>query len=484
VFEFPIALPAPGSGKLVQSLYAQLRDAVLDGRLQPGQRLPTSRAVAAAYCVSRNTAKAAYDLLYAEGYVVSSERSGTFVSEAALRPRQDHGADEGLAHERLAAQWRPAALPAQSRPPGACKYDFRVGVPELRAFPFGLWRRLATRELRSFERTPCAYELPHGRPRLRAAIARHVSFTRAVACGADDIQVTGGAQQAFDLLARILVTPEVTAVAVENPGYTAARAAFAAAGARIVPVPVDQEGLLVERIPADVKVIVVTPSHQFPLGVPMTMRRRGELLDFARRHGAVVIEDDYDSEFRFGGRPLDALQTLDRHQSVFYVGTFSKSVFPSLRIGYVVAPPWAQASLAAAKRTLDWHCETTFQDTLAAFIDEGHMARHVRKMRGLYEARRQLLLALMRSELGEWLAPLPSSAGLHLSATLSPAIDADALALTARAHGVGVLSLSMYHVGEVSHSGLVFGYGAIDVDAMRDGVRLLARACIEQSARR
>ncbi|WP_329955905.1 PLP-dependent aminotransferase family protein [Cupriavidus necator] len=226
------------------------------------------------------------------------------------------------------------------------------------------------------------------RVQLREAIASHVSFARAVACGADDVVVTSGAQQAFDLIARVLVTPGKTVVAVEDPGYPPLRHAFAAAGARLVPVPVDDEGMQVDQLPAGARVICVTPSHQFPLGATLSLARRRALLAFARRHGAVVVEDDYDGEFRHGGRPLDALQTLDQDQLVWYVGTFSRSLFPGLRLGYAVVPPWARDAVVAAGQYTDWHSALLAQDTLAAFMAEGHLARHIRKMRAAYTGRR------------------------------------------------------------------------------------------------
>jgi GntR family transcriptional regulator/MocR family aminotransferase len=288
----------------------------------------------------------------------------------------------------------------------------------------------------------------------------------------EDIVVTSGAQQAFDLLARILVVPGRTVVALEDPGYPPARFAFAAAGAKVAAAPVDDEGLIVERLPRDARIIYVTPSHQFPLGPAMSARRRAQLLAFANRHRVLVIEDDYDGEFRFGGRPLDALQTLDREACVFYVGTFSKSLFPALRLGYVVAPAWARAALIAAKLNADWHCPVAEQDTLAAFIGEGHLARHVRKMRRIYAARRGLLLQLLERDFQPWFTPLPSVAGLHLAALAKPQVNVETLVERARRVEVGVQALRGFYAGR-SKAGLVFGYGTINEGAIAEGLSRL-----------
>jgi GntR family transcriptional regulator/MocR family aminotransferase len=338
-----------------------------------------------------------------------------------------------------------------------------------------VWRRLSARALRAFSRRLSVRESSHGRPALREAIAKHVSFARAVACSADDITVTAGSQQAFDLLARILVTPNRTVVAVENPGYPPIRATLAAAGAKVVPVPVDEEGLIVERLPANARVVCVTPSHQFPLGVVLSAKRRAALLEFAHTRGAVIIEDDYDAEFRFGDRPLDALQTLDRSESVFYVGTFSKSLFPALRLGFIVAPPWAQRPLGAVKRYTDRHCAVVEQDTLAAFIHEGHLARHVRKMRTVYGARRKALLHGLHKDFSPWLAPLPASAGLHLAALATRGLDVESLVERAEQSGVGVRSLRRFEVGRAGKPGIVFGYGTLDERGIAEGLARLRR---------
>jgi len=463
VVDLPLTIPPRSSGERLRSLHRQLRAAILEGRLQPGLRLPSTRALAEAHGVSRNTAMAAYELLLSEGYLATRQGAGTYVADVLpdLSVRRSVRERSNPHDRRLNPVWAHASEVAVPRPAPA-RFDFRLGIPDLRHFPLDVWRRLSGRALRSYARTPLGYGEVQGRPVLREAIARYVSYARAVACEAEDITVTAGAQQAFDLVARILVTPTRTVVAVENPGYPPVRKVFEAAGAQVVAVPVDEEGLVVERLPANAAVICVTPSHQFPLGCAMSARRRAALLEWAHARGAVIIEDDYDAEFRFGGRPLDALQTLDRSESVFYVGTFSKSLFPALRLGFAVAPGWAQRALGEAKRYADSHCSPIVQETLAAFIAEGHLARHVRRMRRVYAARREVLLKGLRTQLAQWLEPVPSVAGLHLTALARTEVDFTALVESAYQQEVSVYPVDRYRLGRSRISGLAFGYGALE----------------------
>jgi GntR family transcriptional regulator / MocR family aminotransferase len=472
--DLPLAFPLqiPPRGRL-QALHGQLRAAILDGRLRTGQALPSTRALAGSLGVSRNTVVAAYDLLLSEGYVVSRQGAGYVVAHAALtevaavRP-------SSLGEMRLQPRWRDAVLPSPANARQPARYDLRVGLPDASRFPYEAWRKLSARAMRAFTRAPVAYEASTGREALRAAIAGHVSFARAVSCSAADVMVTGGAQQAFDLLARILVTPGHTVLAVEDPGYPPLRAAFEAAGASVVPVPVDAEGILVERIPADARVIYVTPSHQFPTGTAMSPARRAALLEFARRQGAVIVEDDYDGEFRYGGRPLDALQTLDRDGSVFYVGTFSKSLFPALRLGYLVAPAWAMAALACARQLGDRHDDVLAQETLALFIAEGHLARHVRKMRRIYAERREALLEGLANHASAALRPLASDAGLHVAAELRWPVPASQLVEDAVAKDMRIEALGGYAIGSQQPNGLVFGLGGMPATRMDEAMRVLA----------
>jgi GntR family transcriptional regulator / MocR family aminotransferase len=481
MLELAITLPPRGSGAVMRVLHRELRAAILDGRLKPGLRLPSTRILAESWGVSRNTVMGAYDLLLSEGYLFARHGAGTYVAETL--PHRAERAPlveeiEGEPDSRLNPFW--GAPPyylskywaATMAPPQAL---FRLGVPDTTTFPFHIWRRLLARSLRTLAKTPGTYFEAQGRPHLREAIANHASFARAVACRPEDIVVTGGTQQAFDLIARILVVPGKTTVALEDPGYPPQRAAFAAAGANLVGVPVDSEGLIVERLPADARVICVTPSHQFPLGVAMSMRRRSELLEFARVKGAVIVEDDYDGEFRYGTTPRDALQTLDRSGSVFYVSTFSKSLFPGIRLGFVVVPPWARRALTTAKQASDWHSPVMEQDALAAFIGEGHMARHVRKMRKLYSERRELLMSGLQAHFSPWLEAIPASGGMHLTALMKEPVDIEAIVRAARQRNMELRSLKTYSMNGDGQPGLIIGYGATASESLTEGLLELRR---------
>jgi GntR family transcriptional regulator / MocR family aminotransferase len=473
----PLTISLHGRGSLLHDLHRQLRTAIVDGRLRPGLRLPSTRSLAAAYGVSRNTAVATYDLLLSEGYTVTRRGSGTRVAETLPRPPKNRPSRNMAAtsKRRVSRVWRERADRPSPPVPVSPPLSFKLGIPDVSTFPFEIWRRLSIEVYRTVPTSTALDADPQGRLGFREAIAQHISFTRAVACGPEDIVVTSGAQQAFDLLARVLVTPQRTRVALEDPGYPPLRATFEAAGARILSIPVDHDGLMVDRLPSNTRIICVTPSHQFPLGCVLSARRRAALLDFAQARGAVVIEDDYDGEFRFTDRPLDALQTLDRAESVFYVGTFSKSLLPTLRLGYIVTPPWARPALLAAKTLADGPCCGPTQDIVAALIRGGHLARHVRKMRHLYARRRQTLLDLLARDLPCWLEPVPSSAGLHIAATFKARVDDRAVAEQLFREGIGIRALSAFSHRRSPPRGLVLGYGAIQEPAIVNGMAHIRR---------
>ncbi len=498
LFEIELDMAAKGSRESSRTLYGQLKAAILDGRLTAGAKLPPTRKSDAYFGISRNTAIEVYERLLNEGYVVTRHGSGTYVADRlpASPPRpSSHGG--GSPDHRLNKFWlRPEVTAAMSfwrdqpeRPsslPQVLQIDFRPALVDSRLFPFDVFRRVIAKQLRGLERRPASFKSPQGNQGnyyLRDAIIKHIALTRAVVCQPEDILVTSGAQQAFDLLARALVTPNETVVALEDPGYPPMRVAFAAAGARLAPVGVDDEGVIVEQLPPDVNVICVCPSHQFPLGVTMSMRRRKALIEFARSHGAVIIEDDYDGEFRYDGSPLEALRTSDAADVVFYVGTFSKCMLSALRLGFIIAPDWAMRTLVAAKNCLDWHCPMPVQVGVAGFIAEGHLAHHVRKMRDIYKQRRQLLLNYLQQELGEWLDPIPSFYGMHVAAVARASLDLDAVTEVLLRSNVKIHSFSRYYLGPQTRAGLIFGYGSVDLPEMNRGLSALRNALLTSGGR-
>jgi GntR family transcriptional regulator/MocR family aminotransferase len=372
--------------------------------------------------------------------------------------------------------WRDAPTRASAR---SRAVDLRPALVDSRLFPFAVLRRLMAKQLRSLERKPATFKSPQGNQGhypLRDAITRHIALTRAVVCAVDDVLVTSGAQQAFDLLARTLIVPGETVVAVEDPGYPPMRVAFAAAGAKLVPVGIDAEGVIVEQIPPNAGVICLCPSHQFPTGVTMSARRRKALIEWARRHGAVIIEDDYDGEFRYEDNPLAALRTPQAADVVFYVGTFSKCMLPALRLGFVVAPEWAMPTLIAAKNALDWHCPIPMQMAVAAFVAEGHLAQHVRKMRSAYQRRRALLFETVQAEFSRWLTPIPSTYGMHLGVRVHAAIDLEKATEALSRRQVHVHTFSRYHLGPQAETGLILGYGTAGILELKHGLACLREA--------
>ncbi|WP_326819496.1 MocR-like pyridoxine biosynthesis transcription factor PdxR [Streptosporangium sp. NBC_01756] len=482
--EFHVSLD--GRHDLSGQIYRQIRTAILDGRLQPGEPLPPTRELARRLEVSRNTVGVAYDRLTGEGFLASRVGAGTYVDALAGRSRHP---GRGVTEEGSGRQepspgqaLRPRAgwddVPRPPAPTAEPAYDFRAGIPDARLFPFESWRRLMSRELRPSAVRTAMYGEPAGHLGLRTAIARHIGVSRAVRTGADDLVITNGAQQAIDLIGRVLLEPG-DCVAVEEPGYPPPRQLLRSLGARVVPVPVDAEGLVVEALPDEARMVYVSPSHQFPLGMPMSLSRRIALLSWAERRGAAVVEDDYDSEFRFGGRPLDTLKSLDAGGHVIYVGTFSKTMLPTLRLGFLVAPPPLRQALRAAKYLSDWHASLPAQAALARFVDEGLFVRHIRRMRNEYQDRHRRITDLLTRQDG-WLRPIPSTAGIHLSALLPEAepLETATLLRRLRAAGVAAYPLSRFYAGRPDRTGLVLGYGAIPPERIEDGLRLLRR-CLE-----
>ncbi len=466
---------------LYLQLYEQVRCAVLSGRLGPGARLPSSRTLAGELGLSRATVIQAYDRLWSEGYLEAKVGSGTRVTatlpeERLTAPASARRAPEGRATVRLSEQ-------AQSLAPtlaGAGQLDisrpFLPGYPALDLFPISVWRRLAWRRLRSRNQVELLRPPePAGHAALRAAIAEHLRLTRGVRCTAEQVVITTGTQQALARLAALLLDPG-DAAWIEDPGYLGARRALLAAGARIVPVPVDDAGIDVdagvERDPR-ARLAYVTPSHQFPTGVTMSLERRLRLLQWARDNDAWILEDDYDGEYRYEERPLQALQGMDGSGRVIYMGTFGKILFPSLRLGYAVLPAPLVGPFVAARAAEGGAPPLLDQFILTDFLRDEHLARHLRRMRLVYRDRRDALVESLVNRCAAWLVPGPAGAGIHLAAMLHRGSDR-AIAKRAAERGLTAFALSEFALEPRAPGGLVLGFAGWSPARIRNAVDLLA----------
>ena len=486
-----LAVDPAVSVPLYRQLYDRVRDAILAGRLHPGQQMPSTRLLASDLGLSRNTVVGAFEQLVAEGYLQGAPGSGTYVARElpdealhAQRPSPVTGkSDRGGA--RLSARGRMltrnlAPLMSHLSPPR----PFRSGIPALDHFPYDTWSRIVARCWRKHPRNLLPYGDTRGYPPLREAIASYLGLARAVQCTPDQVIIISGAQQALHMAATLLLDPG-DSVWVENPGYPGASAALAGTGARLVPVPLDEAGLDVRagtaRWPSP-RLVYVTPSHQFPAGVTMTLARRVELLRATEKGRAWILEDDYDSEYRYGSRPVAALQGLDRGGRVIYFGTFSKVLFPALRLAYLVVPPGLVDSFAGAKAVSDRHSPTVDQAVLAEFIQEGHFTRHIRRMRALYLERLQSLLDALQRELEGVIEVHRPEAGMHVIGWLPKGSDDRQISMRAAENGVDAAPISAYYVHHCPRPGLMLGYTGYSQAAIRDGVRRLARALSARAA--
>jgi len=468
-----------GRKDLSGEIYRQVRRAIVDRRLRPGDRLPPSRELARALVVARATVTVAYERLAAEGFVAVRQGAGTFVDELEARVGRDKTTRRPSGVLQPRQVWQSVRFPTVSWFEERAQFDFRTGLCDASLFPEVPWRRAVARALHSSATTAGIYEHPAGHGDLRAAIARHIGISRGVEASADDIIITNGTQQALDLLARVLLAPG-DGIAVEDPGYRPPRELFKTLGLRVLGVPVDREGLIVDALPRGVRAVFVTPSHQFPLSVTLTLPRRQALLAWAERNKAAIIEDDYDSEFRFEGRPLEPLQTLDPKGRVVYVGSFSKTMLPTLRLGFLVTPPSLRAALHRAKFVSDWHSSTLAQAALARFIDDGAFARHVRRATAIYQERHEMIVDAISRDFADHLELVPSTTGLHVTA-LARKMSADQIAAVPRRaaeRGVAVHDLSWLAMSESPPAGIMLGYSAVPTARLEEGLRLL-RACFD-----
>ncbi|MBB3213140.1 GntR family transcriptional regulator/MocR family aminotransferase [Herbaspirillum sp. Sphag1AN] len=477
----------PGRGLAVQ-LAQSLRNRITQGELDLQVKLPTTRELALALNISRTTVVRAYDQLYAEGYISARVGDGTYVSAPAtaladsmspapvLRPHKSQ--------QRLSALGERLAATEKLLPPAGEPRAFRLGVPALDLFPASIWVRLQADFWRHAPTHHIGYSDPAGNPQLRSLLAGYLRNTRGLMCDPDQIIITAGAQQALFMCAQLLLNPGDLA-AIENPGYPRVASALTLVGAQLLGIDVDSDGLMTAQLEQlqqnhDIRLTYVTPSHQYPTGVTMSLARRLELLQWAEQHQSYILEDDYDGEYRYRGAPLALLSSLDRHQRVLYTGTFSKIAFPGLRLGYIVAPPALVNPLVNLRMQYDRHSSVADQAVMAEFIAQGHFLRHVRRMRRASRARRDALCdSWERFKPGGLNLPV-IDAGLHCTIRLAAGQNEDELVAKAASAGIEVAGLSRFWLPQERASanagGLVLGFGAVEPSVINNAVKTLAKA--------
>ena len=467
----------PESGQpLTGQLYEQLRLAITGGRLLPGDQLVPTRQLAGELGVSRHTVTTAYGRLVAEGYAEGRAGGGSVVASASPAAPKKAGVAGALRPSPRFAGWSPYFRP----PPYGCRLDLRPGMSDSALFPAAMWRRRVAAAVAAERRE---YGDPAGRIRLRRAIASWVARSRSVVAGEDSVVITCGAQHGIDLVARVLLEPG-DCVAVEDPGYVPAARLFEAIGARVVGVPVDDQGLIVDLLPPSARMVYVTPSHQYPLGMTMSMPRRRALLRWAEQHDAAVIEDDYDTEFRYVDRPLEPLQALDANGRVVYVGSFSKTFSPSVRLGFAVVPRPLVQPIIALRQLIDWHPPVAMQTALAGFIQDGLLDKHIRRSRRVYAERHHILTEAISGPLAGHLTARASNAGLHVAATLREGLGEKEVLQAAARHGIAIAGLRDCFHTRPPQSGLLIGFGAVSTIELPAALRMLDRTLASQSPSR
>jgi GntR family transcriptional regulator/MocR family aminotransferase len=459
-----------------RQVYARLRQAILAGTFRSGDRLPSTRDLAEQLGISRTVIVLAFEQLLAEGFVIGRGGSGTYVAEG-LSGRRTR-ASEAPARLRLSRFGAFAAsagsdieIPTRHVP--ALRYDFAYGRSDVDLFPFEAWRRILLRCARAAPVRELDYAPAAGSDALRESICTHLLRSRAVSCDPSQVMIVNGSQQALDLIVRVLIE-RGDRVAIEDPGYQGTREILRAAGARLHPVAVNRDGLDIDALPDNARLAFVTPSHQFPTGAVLSLARRQALLEWARRRNAVVVEDDYDGEFRYEGQRLESLQGMDADGRVIYVGTFSRTIFSALRIGYLIVPKSLQRAFGAAKWLCDRHTATLEQEALAEFVGSGLYERHLRRVRRRNVAARDVLLGAIQKHLGARAEVTGDGAGAHVVLWLDGRISESNAITTAAAKGVGVYGISRYFLKAPARAGLVLGYSRIREADIREGIRRLA----------
>ena len=456
-----LSIEKNGGAAQYQQLYRQLRGMIMHGVLRPGMRLPSTQALSSDLGVARNTVITAYELLETEGYIETAH--GTLARIA------DIPSFSGVGTRRLSMKM---AGNLSGRGRSLVEHDYQIGsfdrvmlqhgMPDMREFPVNIWRRLISARLKTEFGDLYGYHSFSGHRLLREAIASYINTSRGVVCGPDQVWITNGAQGAFNLLAYLFIDPG-DEVLMEEPGYIGAQAAFSAAGARLQPLFVDHSGWNLNKAESFCpRLIYLTPSCQFPLGVTMRMEQRIRITEYARRKNALIIEDDFDSEYRFSSKSIPSLQGIDRYGRVIYVGSFSKTLFPSLRTGFIIFPGEDIDEISKAGFLLGKNPSLFIQAALGDFIREGHFSRHLRRMRRIYGRRRSRFIQLASDQLGKWLAPVESRAGLQTLWKLSPGMDDKHISRLAAGASLEVAPLSTHYQHGSPQQGLILGYAAMD----------------------
>ena len=473
-----LTIPLSQRAPLFEQVYTQLREAILSGAIRSEEKLPSTRDLADQLGVSRTVVLLAYDQLLAEGFAVGRSGSGTYVSAAVrVDPPNQSQKNARLRRSRFglsaAGAWSRMNFPQPK--PQRLPYDFAYGRSDLEKFPFEMWRRILLRCARKASVSELDYGPPGGSSALREALCAHLRRSRAVVCDPAQITIVNGSQQALDLIARVLIEPG-DRIAIEDPSYQGTREILRAAGAQVLPVALDGDGLDPKKIGSGTRMAFVTPSHQFPSGAILPLSRRLALLKWAKRANAIVVEDDYDGEFRYGAQPLESLQGLDREGRVIYIGTFSRTVFSALRIGYLIAPRALVPAFTAAKWLCDRHTATLEQATLAEFIECGMYERYLRRVRRRNAACRDALMEAIEKYLEDRVEVTGDGAGAHVVLWPKERIREESIVSSAARKGVGVYGISGYFLKRPPRPGIMLGYSRIRENQIGEGIRRLSEA--------
>lgn len=476
-----LANPAHAAMPLHARIQRAIRQLILDGALGPGKPLPATRGLAKSLGVSRDTVETAYSQLHAEGFIERRVGSGSFVAEISefssgyrrqtretLRRNQAPNLSQ-----RGNAMFRSGGVREMLRP-----RPFAHGVPETRTFPLQLWERLERQVIREIGTQTLHHSDPQGIEALRRAIAVYVNLERGARATADRVLVLTSSQQAMNLCANMLLDPGES-IFIEDPAYYGARKAFEAAGIKCLPVPVDGQGITLRKISGDplaAKAVFLTPSHQFPTGATLALDRRLSLIEWASKHQAWIFEDDYDSEFHYSGKPTACVQGLDPHDRTIYIGTFTKSLFPGLRIGYAILPPQLVKPMTVARTLLDGHNASITQLTLARFIEGGHFGAYIRSMRTMYAERLEILAGLVGKHMSAFVEPRVPAGGLQMPCFMKGGFSEQHAVETARRVGIDVMGLSALHANGRGAAGFLMGFAAYTPTEMDGAIRKFAAA--------